>query len=306
MSDETKIINTKVSKASYAPRAWLIANFSNEETKEIFELSQNPDNLKKQIRTNKNIQHESITSADIFLQNIIPRLNKDPIGGEDYATIYESTMTNIAASTSLHEMLLGAKTEQKFHYHPPSGKPVDPTTSIRQVLLYPLHDRETGNGGIKFEWFELENSGIRRDDDEIYSRATGTPIGDKHVVEAKPGQIIMVEFGKGVHHFSGLGFALSAHFHDKETGTRLGSFLGNTATWHETKNDPKNIAQVEINALPLKNNASIKQNFNDLSLIIGLHETILRERLEKHITNSAGKPLHPNTRTALLNDLRLD
>ncbi len=307
-----ELVTGKVDPKTYAPRAWVIADFSGDsERRQEFELSTSPDRLRRSI--SKGVMgFEGLTNADRFVKVTAPDFEVDPIGGEDFLTVYEARMKNVnsGAAVSLHKMILGARETQRFHYHPPSGTPADPTTSIRQVILYPLHNLETGEGGITFEWFALKKPGIQRDDGDIYPKATGTPIGDRHIVKVDPGQVVMVEFGQGVHRFSGLGYALSAHFHDREHGgsSRLGSFLGNTATWVERDDEPQNERLVRKSTSG-NSGGGLQETFNTLSGLIAYHQEVLRHRLETHTRlprDQLDWSLHPNTRTAIINDLRAE
>ena len=302
-----------MSTRTYRPRAWIIADFSKDgKAREQFELSRGPNELYREL-VGGDLSFVGLTEADRFVKNATVHFQPDPIGGEDFHTVFETRMPKVGhgASVSLHRMLLGARESQRLHYHPPSGVPADPTTSIRQVLLYPLLNMDTGEGGVTFEWFQLANSGTQRDDRAAFARATGTPIGKRHVVRAEPGQVVLLEFGQGVHHFAGLGFALSAHFHDRETGNPHGSFLGNTATWAEREDEPTDILEVDIinGRGVVEGKSGLSEKFNTLSSLVAYHHEILKRRLLQHAQRMDGTgpfSLHHSTRTAMIRELRAD
>ena len=303
---DENVIESRPNNKAFQPRAWLIKDFS-KDPKELkqFRITVNPIELARQLRSGEDVDYKALTKADRWLHGVSTRLKRDPIGQEDFHTILDvGNPEGNGPSGSLHEMLLGARQEQNLHYHPPAAK--DDSTSIRQVLLYALDNAAEdaqSNDGITFEWFALDNSGIQKLDSDDYPTAQGTPVSPKHIVRAKPGQVVLVEFGKGVHRFGGMGYALSAHFNDKDNGSNLGSFLGNTAQWDETAS-PAPIKEYEVELSKIDGRKRPKVPFNALALLATRHTSMLRDRIEGHVADAAGTPLTPQNRTGLIHELR--
>jgi hypothetical protein len=267
---------------SSKPNGWILVDRSND----ISNFSVTHTNIRQ--KPARRASKKQPTEGDDLVQAYATQLEVDPIGGEDFSTAMETAhVGNIYGS--LHYMFLGGSAQQKFHYHPPADNDKTFNSSRRLVLLYPLFDRATGNNqGVTFKWFETTKTQIVKQEDQKYRFAQGNPVSPMYSITAKPGQVVLVEFPKGIHCFQGLGMAISAHFMDVATGNPLGSFLGNTAGWEGDV--PEEVTALDFHNNPYADKSDLLKT-GSVKDIFFAHALAMRERVEKHIYRLAGEPL---------------
>jgi len=243
------------------------------------------------------------TEADKQIGFLATNMHQDPIGKEDYATAYQTT-PNQKAFASYHHMLLGARGEQHFHFHPPgrdNGTSIK-DSSIRHVILYPLWHMGKEEGGITLEWFETTDTHlVNTVDVPDHPFVNATAVGPKYTLNIPPGHIALVTFDAGAHRFKGHALALSGHFLDIDMGGNLDPFMANTAGYkgsHPTQSETLTLDHPQSVLVE----PPVLSSLQDITLhdAFSAHAAIMR----KHIDKYGGKKLSEQGQLELVHALR--
>lgn len=288
------------------PLAWTIADLSKHREQFTVTASAVVNSAKgaqasveNGVATKRNGNGRHRTEADKAVSFYAAHMHQDPIGQEDYWTVYETEPDN-RAFASYHFMLLGAKSEQQFHYHPPAkgndGRPVK-ESSIRHVILFPLWNQSKDEGGVTLEWFETRDTNVVNSVDTAdYPYVNANAVAPKYTLHMPAGHIAMVSFGAGAHRFKGHALAISGHFLDIDTGSKFDPFMANTAGY---KGSFPNVS--ETLSVDVPEHVEDKPFSNSfLHDAFSIHAQIMRN----YIDGYGGKKLAPELQKQLVHDLR--